>query len=980
MNRNNHDCLPNTLQKDTNIHDEIDDPPPAYSEIGTIAITNEGLQTQAQVTDDGRVDVVVEDASGHLNQIFTPALQQQVDAIHNANTGQKTARVTGCPVRLSIVIHAVGSLQDIRPLVTTGRVLKEQYGHRVRLATHSTFLDLVESNGLEFFNIGGDPGDAMGSLTNSPTLLPSMANYGKKRNEIAAIVDGCWRSCIDNGHGVGRMPFNEDTSIDPFVADAIIANPFSFAHIHCAEKLEIPLHIMSTIPWSPTAAFPHPLANIRSSNTSESTSNCVSYSLLEMLTWQGIGDVINQFREKTLNLEPLSKVPATGLLSRLQVPHTYCWSPSLLPKPNDWGQHISVAGFVPPGNNLSYMPDPDLAAFLAAGSLPVYIDVGSVANDLGIILDAVRKTGQRALISKSHDRLSNVSKQPDIFFVDSCPPDWLFQRVSCAVHSGQLELVTASIVSGKPTVIVSSFGDQRFWGGMVANAGVGPQPIPQKDLTADKLVEAIRYALSPRIRQRAGEMGYAIREEDGCRNAVDSFHEHLGMDDMRCSILPSEKAVWKVKRTKQRLSAVAATLLAHEGLLDLGDLKPLRLRKYQTADGPLDPISGGTLAILGSVSKLSVAIAGMPIDVVKSVLTSERSISHYQSLLTQKLQNSRRPALTDRRASSTSDIQGKGKESTRRNSSGKAFMYGFYKEMSGKDAFAARKSSITSKDDPQHDQQPSNSILSDAAKGTGKSMGRIVGLSLKTPLDFTAGIAKGFRNAPRLYGDDTVRQTNKITGFQSGVKVAGKELGLGFYDGITGIFTQPVRGAKQGGVSGFVKGIGKGLGGAVLKPGAAIFGIPAYSFQGVYEEVQKSLGNNVSSYIFTTHYLHGTQAMEQLDSDERAQIIRSWHDRERQAPDLRDRWNAVQQRRRGTNNTSSSRSSTFQKDPSVGSTWNNGEGAGPSVFGMETPWDNPILELEASPENAVHELSSSPRQAVFEMEAPVESGKKSVKV
>lgn len=47
-----------------------------------------------------------------------------------------------------------------------------------------------------------------------------------------------------------------------------------------------------------------------------------------------------------------------------------------------------------------------------------------------------------------------------------------------------------------------------------------------------------------------------------------------------------------------------------------------------------------------------------------------------------------------------------------------------------------------------------------------------------------------------------------------------QELGLGFYDGITGIVTQPIRGAKQGGVGGFFKGVGKGLGGAILKPGA----------------------------------------------------------------------------------------------------------------------------------------------------------------
>ena len=35
---------------------------------------------------------------------------------------------------------------------------------------------------------------------------------------------------------------------------------------------------------------------------------------------------------------------------------------------------------------------------------------------------------------------------------------------------------------------------------------------------------------------------------------------------------------------------------------------------------------------------------------------------------------------------------------------------------------------------------------------------------------------------------------------------------------------QPIKGAKEEGAAGFVKGIGKGLGGVVLKPGAGKFG------------------------------------------------------------------------------------------------------------------------------------------------------------
>ena len=66
----------------------------------------------------------------------------------------------------------------------------------------------------------------------------------------------------------------------------------------------------------------------------------------------------------------------------------------------------------------------------------------------------------------------------------------------------------------------------------------------------------------------------------------------------------------------------------------------------------------------------------------------------------------------------------------------------------------------------------------DAAVGAGKGVGRIVGVGLKSPLDFTLGLARGFHNAPKLYGDESVRQPDKVTDFQSGLKAAGK---VGFY-------------------------------------------------------------------------------------------------------------------------------------------------------------------------------------------------------
>jgi hypothetical protein len=149
----------------------------------------------------------------------------------------------------------VGSRGDVQPFVALGLVLKNTYKHRVRLATHPVFKDFVEKNGLEFFSIGGDPAELMAFMVKNPTLMPSMkavteGDIGRRRQEMSEIMEGCWRSCIEPGDGIRQYVAGHygtgDHSDQPFLADAIIANPPSFAHVHIAEKLGIPLHIMFT--------------------------------------------------------------------------------------------------------------------------------------------------------------------------------------------------------------------------------------------------------------------------------------------------------------------------------------------------------------------------------------------------------------------------------------------------------------------------------------------------------------------------------------------------------------------------------------------------------------------------------------------------------------------------------------------------------------------------------------------------------------
>lgn len=226
----------------------------------------------------------------------------------------------------------------------------------------------------------------------------------------------------------------------------------------------------------------------------------------------------------------------------------------------------------------------------------MYIGFGSIVVDnpnamTKLIFDAVRKTGQRALVSKGWGGLGgNELDKPDgVFMLGNCPHDWLFKHVSCVVHHGGAGTMSAGIALGRPTVIVPFFGDQPFWGAMVARAGAGPMPIPYKSLTADGLANSILEALKPETLERARELGELIREEDGCKSGAESFHAHLNVDNLRCMMSPQRPAVWRVKTTGPksehvRLSTFAAAVLGDEGIIDMNLMKLYRPCKYNVEE------------------------------------------------------------------------------------------------------------------------------------------------------------------------------------------------------------------------------------------------------------------------------------------------------------------------------------------------------------------------------------------------------------
>ena len=253
-------------------------------------------------------------------------------------------------------------------------------------------------------------------------------------------------------------------------------------------------------------------------------------------------------------------------------------SPALIPKPDDWGARISVSGFYFMPLASDYTPPANLQAFLDAGNTPIYIGFGSIIVDNPkyltiLLLEAIQLAGVRAVISTGWSGLGDLTMPPEVLTIAECPHDWIFERVSCVVHHGGAGTTAAAIAAGKPSVVVPFFGDQPFWGKMIARVGAGPEPIPFKKLTAVRLAAAIGHALGYSVQRRSRSLRDLVNQEDGVQAGVRSFYQQLDLSLLKCSFSPMIAATWRVRKTEIRLGSTGCALLMDMGLLDLDRLE-----------------------------------------------------------------------------------------------------------------------------------------------------------------------------------------------------------------------------------------------------------------------------------------------------------------------------------------------------------------------------------------------------------------------
>lgn len=410
-----------------------------------------------------------------------------------------------------ILITTFGTRGDIQPFIALGKGLKTA-GFEVAVCTSEGYKAFVEEHGLHYAYMDNE------LLRLSQVILGESGGPRATMNTAAQMMPAMRRSMDD-----------EWNAARTFQPDVIVYHPKCFGSYHVAEKLEIPAIMSLPLPfYTPTRAFPVPfLSGIQLGGWF----NRFTYHLM-FLPNAMYGGMVNNFRIKTLGLPSRGRFADWLVHSDgTPIPVIYPYSPHFLPVPEDFPSHVHVTGYWFLDRPDNWQPDPGLVDFLKTGTPPVYIGFGSIGGRTGekrskIILEALEKSGQRGLLVSGWGGLKASNLPQHVFMAESIPHDWLFPQVAAVVHHGGAGTTAAGLRAGKPSVICPFMADQPFWGKLVYQQGLGPEPIPQSKLTADRLTEAIHTTVNDQMMQhRAADMGAQIRAEDGVARAVEIIGE-----------------------------------------------------------------------------------------------------------------------------------------------------------------------------------------------------------------------------------------------------------------------------------------------------------------------------------------------------------------------------------------------------------------------------------------------------------------------
>lgn len=410
---------------------------------------------------------------------------------------------------MKITIAAVGTRGDVQPMIALGQGLQAN-GHSVRILAGSNFETWVRGYGFDFI-----PTVDMEALMQSPKGVLWTQSSDKPMKQLQMMSE-----LLQDYEAEMITPLIEGARNTELLISVFVSEPFTQA---IGEKFGIPVINAPLQPYRPTRSGPASL--IAPVRRGSSPINWLMGAIGERMMWSMARKTANKMRTVDLGLP--AHTARTYTRAAHATPTMFGFSRYVVPPPAEWGDNTEVTGYWFLDEDTGWTPPAALMQFLDSGQPPVYIGFGSMSSadpqaTLNLIVEAVRRSGQRAVVASGWGRLNSSNVLPEsIYLLDKAPHNWLFPRVAAVVHHGGAGTTAAGLRAGKPTMIIPHMSDQPFWGRRVEDLGVGVPAVPRHQLTADILTKGLtELATNASLTAAATTLGANIRAEQGVANAV----------------------------------------------------------------------------------------------------------------------------------------------------------------------------------------------------------------------------------------------------------------------------------------------------------------------------------------------------------------------------------------------------------------------------------------------------------------------------
>jgi sterol 3beta-glucosyltransferase len=402
-------------------------------------------------------------------------------------------------------IITTGSRGDVQPFIALALALMER-GHAVTLVTNENFRAFVEDFGVAYLPIAGDTE----KIINSPEALKLLEG-----GSIFKFFYHIQKVSAETADQANRDMLQACANFDHLIT-SVLPLPVVYS---IAEKYQKKLAVVFlSVPPVPTREFPFQVFGARG----HPWFNRLSYKLTG-LAYLMIRKKMNEFREQ-IGLPPANVMKAMLKSDMLAITAI---SQLLLPQPKDWPSNAHVTGFLflPPSARekpgQQEIPE-GLEAWLAAGDTPVYMGFGSIPiPDQAKLIRALQGllTQKKVIFAAGWSTLDNLPTHPNLFVTKYVNHDWLLPKCTAAIIHGGIGTIAAVLRSGRPLIVVSILADQPINGQMIQQKGLGFH-IPFKQLSPQKLLQAVHAADNPRITENCKTAAAFLKAEEATGNAI----------------------------------------------------------------------------------------------------------------------------------------------------------------------------------------------------------------------------------------------------------------------------------------------------------------------------------------------------------------------------------------------------------------------------------------------------------------------------